>query len=120
LSVLIFTLNYLSISATSPTGTATPTTAAKGAPPKVANVTKAPPAGTVGPKTNYEVDFYMNRGYSILTDQSAFIEKPSTVLAKYDIFDYKMDIDKMLNNNTIPNTLIFERSDRSKKQQKNS
>ena len=61
----------------------------------------------------------MARGYSYLTDQSAFIEKPSSVLAKYDIFDYKMDVDKMLNNNTIPNTLIFERSDKKQETAKN-
>jgi hypothetical protein len=88
-----------------------PKVAASQEAPKVSDSVEKPAKkqdGLKPPETLFEVNSYMNRGYSMLTDQSSFLEQPSSVLSKYDIFDYKMDVDKMLNSLTTPNYLIFE------------
>jgi hypothetical protein len=69
-------------------------------------------------KTLYEVNHLLNRGYSLLADQSSLLERPASVLAKYNIFEYEFDLEKALNMHTTPSDLIFDAEPKSDKGQK--
>lgn len=66
----------------------------------------------------YEVNTAINRGYSFLNDHSSFMEKPATTLSKYNIFNYEIDLEKMIETNSHLNNLILEETGTDIKQQK--
>lgn len=69
-------------------------------------------------KTLYDVNHLLNRGYSLLADQSSLLERPASVLGKYNIFEYEFDLEKALNMHTSPSDLIFDAQPKNDKGQK--
>jgi hypothetical protein len=69
-------------------------------------------------KTLYEVNNLLNRGYSLLADQSGLIERPASCLGLYDVLKYDIDMEKILKLHTIPSDIVFDNKVKHEKGQK--
>lgn len=89
---------------------------------KQAQVTKEENASTspdvTKQKVYLEINNALNRGYSLLADQSSLIERPASCLGKYNIFDYEIDVEKMLKSHIFPTDVAVEIKEKSDKGQR--
>jgi len=65
-----------------------------------------------------EANNLLNRGYSLLKDQSGFFDRPASTLAKYNIFDYKFDLNRALNLHTQSTDVHFDSTEKDEKGQR--
>ncbi len=59
------------------------------------------------------IDTYVNKGFSLIGDQSDLIFRPASTLSKYSIFDHKIKIDEVLKGIST-DEIILEKFDRPK------
>jgi len=59
------------------------------------------------------IDTYLNKGYSLIEDQSDLIFRPASTLSKYSIFDYKIKINEVLKG-IYTDEIILEKFDTPK------
>jgi hypothetical protein len=69
-------------------------------------------------KNLFEVNNLLNRGYSLLADQSGLIERPASCLGLFDVLKYDIDMDKILKLHTIPSDIIYDNKIKDEKGQK--